>query len=149
MKGKYIQYDKITGEILAIVTMSEEQFNSLRPQTDLNPLHMEISGSPADEVFDIPETYYVGLGSPNNLEEKTALGISQDVDEIQADGVDESSFTNIPSGTNVHIASLNSSDTFPITDGQLDFSAITPGEYHIKFTKDLQHTIEEFKVKAI
>jgi len=153
MSNQYIEYNKDTGEIIAAVSMSERNFYGMRQDLwgdEITSRYMEVPESSPSYEASMDMNYYVDIASsPSDIIEKSDLSISLDKDEILSDGVDECTFSNIPSGTQVKVYGPSLVDYITVNDGTFEFSTIHKGVYSFEFSKGFQYKIESFRVSSI
>jgi len=113
----YTFYDKTTGEILKIATCSK---GAMEYELTQNTNTEVILGHYSDAL------YYIVSGA---VEPRPSMDLSVDKTTITADGTDEATITNIPSGA----TATCEGESLTIDDGELVFTADTVGTYTITF----------------
>ena len=128
----YIAYNKVTGKITSQIGCSP---NAIATNVDVDDDYLE--GHAPDDVN------YIDVSVPEVIAKPSQV-IVQDVENILADGVEKSTFTNVAINTEVFIDDI--SQGFEV-DGTTEITFDTFGEYRIKFVL-FPYLVSEFTVNA-
>lgn len=94
-----------------------------------------------------PATQYVDVsGDPDVITNKSAMGTSIDVTEIDADGTTEATISSIPSGTYVYV---NGAENGPVTDGSFILTSDVAKSFSIVLKNDFSYLEQSYTVTAV
>ncbi len=128
-----IEYDTVTGEILAIRTMRKR-----RAEYVPGPGRAMMNG-----ITDMRRQYVDVSSSPPVLADKTPVGATWSARVIAADGVEEAVLSPLP----IPCELIVDGDPVTVTDGSFEFSANAEGTYGVQFNHP-HHLREVWEIEA-
>jgi len=120
----FAEYNIITGQIIAVFSVHEPDFNVDEQYTNTNLYAIEV---PDNEIILDPALYqYINtVSSPATLIDRPQLACNIDTTNIAANGIDTATITNIPNPSIAIIYDINNEvgEELDITDGVLSITS--------------------------